>query len=304
MSLPLPWERLLWSGRSRWFGARYVLTDFRLVKTTGSRSDELVLHDIGEVHRIESTLDRCLDTSTLIVDARHPLIPSLVLSGVERGAEVAALIELLAGDPRAAADADAIRAALAWGPGSAAAAGGAREALALVAVVAMAFFGVVIGLQGRARPVSFSPYDPIAPNGEKRSGVEIARFMESDVMPWARTALAPIVGGPDRVACETCHGRDAGSRGWRMPAVGALPAPDLRDLGWERYNTAMDAQMRNAIYGYLAESDKQAKATYMREVVMPGMARLLRRPAYDFTRPYAENRAQNAIGCYHCHRVK
>ena len=41
----------------------------------------------------------------------------------------------------------------------------------------------------------------------------------------------------------------------------------------------MDAQMRNAIYGYFAESDKQAKAAYMREVVMPGMARLLHRPA-------------------------
>ena len=50
--------------------------------------------------------------------------------------------------------------------------------------------------------------------------------------------------------------------------------------------------MRNAIYGYLAESDNQAKAGYMREVVMPGMARLLHRPAYDFTQPYEYNRSQ------------
>jgi hypothetical protein len=305
MSVPLSWERLLWSGRSRWFAARYVLTDFRLVKMAGSRTDELVLHDIAEVHRIESALDRVLGTSTLVVDARAAHVPSLVLSGVHRGAELAAVIELLAGDPRARADADAIRAALAWEPRrSLALAGGAREAIAAAAVVIVAFFGVAIGLQGRARPVAYSPHDPIAPNGEKRTSAEIVHFMEADVMPWARTTLAPIVGGPDRVRCETCHGRDGRARGWQMPAVAALPAPDLRDLGWERYSTTMDAQMRNAIYGYLAEPDKQAKATYMREVVMPGMARLLDRPPYDFTRPYAENRSRNALGCYHCHRVR
>jgi hypothetical protein len=65
----------------------------------------------------------------------------------------------------------------------------------------------------------------------------------------------------------------------------------------------MDPQLRNAIYGYLAESDKQARAGYMREVVMPGMAKLLRRPAYDFTKTYDFNRARGAFGCYHCHMV-
>jgi hypothetical protein len=62
--------------------------------------------------------------------------------------------------------------------------------------------------------------------------------------------------------------------------------------------------MRNAIYGYLAESNKQARAAYMREVVMPGMADLLHRPAYDFTKAYDYNRSHHALGCYHCHRVK
>jgi len=62
--------------------------------------------------------------------------------------------------------------------------------------------------------------------------------------------------------------------------------------------------MRNAIYGYIAESEKQARATYMREFVMPGMARLLARPAYDFTQTYDYNRSRHAFGCYHCHRVK
>jgi len=62
--------------------------------------------------------------------------------------------------------------------------------------------------------------------------------------------------------------------------------------------------MRNAIYGYVADSEKQRKAAYMREVVVPGMARLLHRPAYDFTRPYDYNRSRDAIGCYHCHTVQ
>ena len=66
----------------------------------------------------------------------------------------------------------------------------------------------------------------------------------------------------------------------------------------------MDAQLRNAIYGYLAEPDNQAKAGYMREVVLPGMAQLLHRAPYDFTRTYGYNRTRNAFGCYHCHLVK
>ena len=89
-----------------------------------------------------------------------------------------------------------------------------------------------------------------------------------------------------------------------MPAVAALPRPAVRVAGWENYGGTMDAQMRNAIYGYGAESDRLARASYMREVVMPGMAQLLGRPAYDFTQPYAFNRSHFTFGCYHCHQVK
>jgi hypothetical protein len=85
--------------------------------------------------------------------------------------------------------------------------------------------------------------------------------------------------------------------------VAALPKPNVTNGGWEIYSASMDAQTRNAIYGYIAESDKQAKAAYMREVVMPGMARLLHRAPYDFTKPYDYNRTRQAFGCYHCHRV-
>ena len=100
------------------------------------------------------------------------------------------------------------------------------------------------------------------------------------------------------------HGARAEARGWRMPAVAALPQPDVRERGWEIYKTNIDAQMRNAIYGYLAESDNQAKAAYMREVVVPGMSRVLHRPAYDFTQSYEYNRSRRALGCYHCHQVQ
>jgi len=86
-----------------------------------------------------------------------------------------------------------------------------------------------------------------------------------------------------------------------MPAVAALPKPDVIDRGWERYGANMDAQMRNAIYGYLAESEKQTKAAYMREVVMPGMARILKRPAYDFTQTAKPGVTQVTTDV--CHRL-
>ena len=70
-----------------------------------------------------------------------------------------------------------------------------------------------------------------------------------------------------------------------MPAVVALPSHAFRILGWEQYSGSMDAQMRNAIYGYLAELRQAARGRlHAREVVMPGMARLLRVRRYDFTR--------------------
>jgi hypothetical protein len=313
MTAPLPWERLLWSGRplrlhARFSGEHYFLTDFRLVRAHGARPvtiDELVLHDIGEVQRTESRVDRLLGTSTLIVHAKSLGVAPLVLSGIRRGAPLAALLELLAGDPRAQetlVDSEAVRVALAWTPSPPASE--YRQALAAFAAVLIAMFAVVIGLHGKTSPVIYAADDAVVPNGMKRSRAEIVRFMEIDVMPWARATLGRIVGGPDRVTCNTCHGANADARGWQMPAVAALPQPDVAERGWERYGDGMDAQMRNAIYGYLADSEKQTKAGYMRETVMPGMARLLRRPAYDFTQPYDYNRTHHALGCYHCHRVR
>jgi hypothetical protein len=306
LNLPLPWERLLWDGRpcrllARLAGERYVLTDFRLARSAGKRVDELVLHDIGDVQRTESGLDRVLGTSTLIVYAKRRDISPLVLTGIRKGTQVAALIEFLSGEPSRQIDSEDVRAALAWTPGLPM--GPYREALAGFVALVVTMCAVVVGLNSKAAPVIYAADDPIVPNGAKRDPREIVQFMEEVVMPWARVALAPLKGGPDRVTCETCHGQNGDARGWQMPGVAALPQSDVPQLGWEVYGS-MDTQMRNAVYGYVAESDKQVKAAYMREVVMPGMAGLLRRPPYDFTKAYDYNRSHHALGCYHCHRVK
>lgn len=303
-NIPLPWEQLLWSGRPvvAWGrGVRYLLTDLRLVRIDREGVVEIAFYDIADIQRTESRLERLIGASTISVRSRRRTEP-IVLSGVRRGAQLAALIELLSSDPRATIDVDTIGAALRWDPRDTTS--GTREALAGIAVVLIAIFGVAIGLHGRASTITYAADDPIYPNGEKRGRREIVRFMEGEVMPWARVALGRIKGGPERISCETCHGEAADARDWYMPAVAALPAPDVREFGYERYSGAMDAQMRNAIYGYSADSEKQTRAAYMREVVMPGMAGLLHRPAYDFTKTYDYNRSRLAFGCYHCHRVK
>jgi len=291
------WERRLWKGR------RYVLTDFRLIAT--DLGDEISLDDNGDIHRSQALFQTLLGLSTLDVRHRDSRRRGVVLRSVRRGAQLAALIELLATDRHARADRDAAaaaRATMTWEPRIRTA--GAREALTAIAVMLVALVAVAVGLHGKSRAIAYPEDDAIYPNGEKRDREEIVRFMERTVMPWARVALAPIVGSSARVTCATCHGPQPERGDWRMPAVAALPRPAIREAGWEQYGGVMDAQMRNAIYGYSSASGNVGRAAHMREVVMPGMAALLHRPAYDFTRTYEYNREQFAFGCYHCHRVK
>ncbi|MGE5244117.1 MAG: hypothetical protein ACM3SQ_07810 [Betaproteobacteria bacterium] len=310
MDVPLPWERLIWSGRPGLLArlgpasgdVRYCLTDLRLVVVRRGGADELILHDIGDVEQRRLPSDRIAGTSTLVVHARDARLPPMTLRGIRRGAQLAALVEILSGDPLAVMDPESARAALEWTP---------RlersrrvEAFAAVAVMLLASIGARAFMRHRPAPIAYAADDAIYPGGVRRSPEAIAGMMRREVMPWARSALAPIVGGADRVSCETCHGRNPESRAWKMPAVAALPQPEVRARGWERYSAGMDAQMRNAIYGYSADPAKQQRADYMRHVVLPGMARLLHRPAYDFTKSYDYNRERNALGCYHCHTVK
>jgi hypothetical protein len=308
VEIPLPWERLIWQGRPAFAPRtreRYFLTDLRLVRTAGDDAEEILLQEIGEVQKIDERFDPILGTSTLLVSARNGRRRAVTLRRVRHAPQLAALLEWLSSEPadrRRTLDANAVAAAMSWTPRTTAAI--RAKVLSALAATLAALFGVVIGLHGTSRPAaSYGPDDAIYPAGVKRSQPDIIRYMESEIMPWARGVLGPLKGGADRVTCETCHGPQADARAWRMPAVGVLPQPDVRERGWELYGGPMDAQMRNAIYGYLAESDKQTKAAYMREIVMPGMARLLHRPPYDFTQPYEYNRSRLAFGCYHCHRV-
>ena len=289
------WERRLWTSR------RYFLTDLRIA----SAARELALDDIGDVHRSQTGIQRILGLSTIDVRPKDARRAGVTLRHVRRGGQLAALIELLATDPSARRDPDAAagaRAALAWEPHGRLR--GKRETLTAIAAIVASVVAVVVGLHGRTTAIAYAADDAIYPRGQKRDHDEIVRFMQTSVMPWARQALAPIVGSADNVTCDTCHGAQADARHWRMPGVAELPRPVVREAGWENYGGPMDAQLRNAIYGYSAEPAKVSRAAYMREIVMPGMARLLHRPAYDFTRTYEYNRERFAFGCYHCHRVK
>jgi hypothetical protein len=282
---------------------QYGLTDLRLVRIAHHREAELAVYDLGGVRTTRSWLDRLLRTATLTVNARDNRRAPLVLRHIRRAAEVAAVLELLVSEPHHTLDTDAIRSALLWQPPKAAIK--AHNLVLGISAILVALTLVAIGLNGQVHTaIAYPANDAIMPGGVKRDEEQIVRFMEQTVMPWARVALAPIVGGADRVSCTTCHGAGAADQQWQMPGVSALPSPVVRQLGWERFGGTMDTQMRNAIYGYAAQSDKQSKATYMREIVMPGMARLLHRPPYDFARTYEYNRTHLAFGCYHCHHVQ
>lgn len=174
-----------------------------------------------------------------------------------------------------------------------------RAALLAPVLLFLTLAVIVIGLSGHAVPIDYPPDDAVRPGGVKRSDAEIRAFMEHNVMPWARTALEPVV-GRGNVTCDTCHGKDAEARGYAMPAVRALPEPDVRK--WAEA-AGSDSQVRNALHGYLAEGDNLAVAAHMRGVVTPGMAALLRRPVYDFAQTYEYNRSRAAFGCYHCHQA-
>ena len=197
--IPLPWERLLWRGRPA--GAvlpreRYLLTDIRVIRQVGGAFDDLLLHDIDEVACTQSGLHGVLGLSTIVIRPRDPRRRSLVLRRVRRGHQLAALLEWLSGEPSATLDTGAIGAALAWTPQRRAMGGG--EAMSAVAVVIVAVFAIVAALHGTSAPVpSYAADDPLYPGGRKNDRAAIARFMEREIMPWARTTLGPLTGGSD-----------------------------------------------------------------------------------------------------------
>jgi hypothetical protein len=307
---PLAWERLLWSGRPGLLdrairlGETYHLTDFRAVVRRGDRTTaELALHDLARVDIRQTRTQRLRGTSTVVLYPKGNQ-EVVELADIRRGPQLALVLELLATHP-AGFELNSSIVNDALGPGAPELFEHRRPWIALlVAALALSALSALMTANHRPPPpIAYPADDAIYPNGRKKSRIEIVAFMQSEVMPFARQALGPVVGGAAKVTCFTCHGQDGEVRDWQMPAVAALPEPDFRMGGMERYSSIVDAQMRNAVYGYLAEDTKQHRAAHMRAVVMPGMARLLHRPPYDFTQTYSYNRARFAFGCYHCHMV-
>jgi hypothetical protein len=312
VTFPLPWEQVLWCESpafpaSFWrIQTEYAFTNFRLVVKRKNRTVcEIALDDIDSVSLSQAWWQRITGTSTVRVFSKRNG-SELEIANIHHGPQLALVLQLRAtelfGDDTRALDAEFFRSAL--GPASPSilrprlelALAGTLAALLVLAVGALT-------RQSSLPPVLYADDDPVAPHGDRRPAEEIVAFMEREVMPFARSALGPLVGGAEHVTCETCHGSDGAQRNWRMPGVRALPEPELRLAGLERA-LWLDPQMRNAVYGYLAEENKQSIASYMRQVVMPGMARLMHRPAYDFAKSYGYNRSRAAVGCYHCHLVE
>lgn len=312
-TFPLQWEQVLWSSSpafpASWWHPRteYAFTNFRVVVKRKHRTvQELALDDIESVSLTQTWWQRTVGTSSVRVLSRRDR-SVLELASIHHGPQLTLVLQLRAtelfGDDTRALDAEFFRSAL--GPASPSLLR-PRQGVALAATLVFAvLFGIVaLTRQSSLPPVVYAEDDPVAPLGDRRSTEEITAFMEREVMPFARRALGPLVGGAANVACETCHGSDGALRNWRMPGVRALPEPELRLAGMERARLWLDPQIRNAVYGYLAQEDKQSVAAYMRQVVMPGMARLMHRPAYDFAKTYGYNRSRAAVGCYHCHLVE
>ena len=308
-TFPLAFEQVLWSSSPAfpvsWTGVTYAFTDLRLVVRRGKRTiQELPIDDIHTVRLTQNRWQRITGTSSVqVTSGRDGSV--LRLAHIHHGLQLALVLQLRATElfEGRALNADFFRSAL--GP-AAPSILRPNPGFAFAAILAFALIASIVGLARNSSlpPIVYADNDPVAPHGDRRAAPEIAAFMEREVMPFARTALGPLVGGPDKVSCETCHGVDAAQRNWRMPGVRALPEPELRLAGLERARLWIDPQIRNAVYGYLAEEHNQSVAGYMRQVVMPGMARLMHRPPYDFAKSYGYNRARAAVGCYHCHLVE
>ena len=292
-AFPLPFEHVRWRTR------RFALSDFRFVALRGGAvAGEIAIHDIASVEVETSLLERLTGFGTCIVRSSRRGDRDVRLPRLRAVRRQALKLDLLIAEARGLPPSDAVAGlplSSLWS---------LPVSLRLHAVFAgpvgvlLTLLVIAIGLSGHAVPVDYPDDDAIRPGGMRRPKAELLAFMEHEVMPWARDALAPVV-GRHRVTCETCHGTNPDARDWAMPAVRALPEPAVRAME----AAGSDAQMRNALHGYLAEGDNQAVAAYMRGVIVPGMATLLRRPAYDFAQTYEYNRSRAAFGCYHCHQV-
>ena len=233
----LPWERLLWSSRpwrlSRCLaGERYLLTDFRLlriVRDAGART-RARRHRRDPAHGIPRRSP-----------ARRPR-----RSRSSRAA-IGDAVRLTGGPPRRRSSPrcsncwpairarrampDAVRAALAWEPRTPVARS-ARRARRLRRRADRDRRCSPSACTARRRAMTYAADDALAPNGEKREPGRDHRVHgnRGDAVG-ARDASAVSRAARSRHVRDLPRRRPPVARGWRMPAVAALPQPDVRDRG-------------------------------------------------------------------------
>src|SRR5258706_4002391 len=207
-SFPLPWEQVRWRSR------RCAISDFRLVVLRrGAVAGEMALHDIASIEVQASPIARVTGVGTIVVRSRRAGDAPLKIPRVVLARRTALTLNLLVADVRGVPPDESVAALplpSIWRVPST-----MRLQAALVgpSILLLMVVAILIGLSTHDVQVAIAADDPIRPHGMKRSRAEIDQFMESEVMPFARHALEPVV-GRGNVTCLTCHGKDAEARGW------------------------------------------------------------------------------------------
>ena len=288
------WERVIWRSR------RVAVTDLRVVHLRRGRIvGELPAAEVASI-TVEPAAMTWTGAGTLVITTRtgqRSGQPPLRIPGVWRARHLALTLNLVVADLQGVPPHDSITSLpmpSIWKMAGSVPLGSALIGPLILGLASAGVMGFLATSQVRE---VHAADDPIRPNGVKRSRQEIRAFMEGEVMPFAVAALEPVV-GKGKVRCETCHGVDAVARDWKMPAVAKLPEPDVTAVA---ARGTVDSRVRNALHGYLADAGNQRVAGHMRGVVLPGMAALLHRPAYNFAQPYDYNVQHSTLGCYHCH---
>ena len=266
------------------------------------RVEELALDDVGEVHRTESTADRVLGTSTIVVHPRR--------RGVRRSSWRACAAAR--SSRRCSSCSPAIRrrratptrsaSALAWEPRAPArrSARGARRR----------HRHPHRHLRRRHRPARQDRRRHLRGRTMRsrrtaRSGAapRSSRFMEAEVMPWARATLGRLKGGrrsrdvrhvPRRGRPRRAAGGCRRSPRCRSPTCGIAAGKPTRPAWTRRCATPSTATSPNP-------TTRPRPRTCARSSCRAWRGSSIVRPTISRNR-YEYNRTQHALGCYHCHQ--
>jgi hypothetical protein len=110
-------------------------------------------------------------------------------------------------------------------------------------------------------------------------------FMRAAVMPKMKPIFQAFDGDKfKKFTCETCHGKDAADRKYKMPSPDIHPLPSTPQ--------AFEAKMK-------AEPTWPKWTKFMSGEVEPAVAGLLALPVFDPKKP-----VEGAFGCVACHKLE